>query len=312
MKINNINRSVENILTTADKVGESQNRVQEILGDLCDVIKDMNRMDDREPQDTELLQRIKDISQRMNQVNLGQESVKEAMMELRDSIEGNLTSRKRAHYQRVSSDREEQGRRGKQPRLSSEINMAYLHKQYGEILEIPRKRQLRRGIRECFLELHEAAKKWELLTYHLQVICHENPELDPLPALDSEVYLKREEAYLMGLVQKYHTDYKAFHSFLSTIFQGLVERKISAAMLYHWLTHQMYWALCQYQFLDTQLDVLLNVTLLYREFSPSAKPPYETDPGMFHHMPELYDQEQLLSQIEMKCSDIIARHCYCI
>ena len=33
---------------------------------------------------------------------------------------------------------------------------------------------------------------------------------------------------------------------------------------------------------------------------------------MFHHVPELHDQEQLLSQIEMKCSDIIARHCFCI
>ena len=72
----------------------------------------------------------------------------------------------------------------------------------------------------------------------------------------------------------------------------------------------MYWTLCQYQILDTQLDVLLDVTLLYREFSPSTKPPYETDPGMFHHMPELHDQEQLLSQIEMKCSDIIARHSF--
>ena len=126
LKVNNINRSVENILTIVDKVGESQNRVQEILGDLHDIIKDMNRMDDGEPQDTELLQKIKDISQRMNQVNFGQESVKEIMMELRNSIEGNPTSRKRAYYQTVSSDREEQGRRGKQPRLSSEIKMAYL------------------------------------------------------------------------------------------------------------------------------------------------------------------------------------------
>ena len=29
-------------------------------------------------------------------------------------------------------------------------------------------------------------------------------------------------------------------------------------------------------------------------------------------MPELHDQEQLLSQVEMKCSNIIARHCYCL
>ena len=45
---------------------------------------------------------------------------------------------------------------------------------------------------------------------------------------------------------------------------------------------------------------------------PAAKPPCETDPGMFHLMPELHDQEQLLHQVEMKCSDIIARHCYCV
>ena len=83
-------------------------------------------------------------------------------------------------------------------------------------------------------------------------------------------------------------------------------------MVHHWLTYQMYWTLCQYQIHDTQQDVLLDVKLLYREFSPSVKPPYETDHGMFHHMPELHDQEQLLSQVEMKCSDIIARHCYCI
>ena len=179
LKVNNINRSVDNILTTVYKVGESQSRVQEILGDLYDITKDMNRMSEGEPQDTELLQKIKDISQRMKQVNLGQESVRETMMELRDSIEGHPTSRKRAYYQTVSSDREEQDRKGKQPRLSSETNIAYLDKQYGEILEVPRKRQLRRGIRECFLELHEAEMKWELLNYHLQVICHENPELDP-------------------------------------------------------------------------------------------------------------------------------------
>ena len=198
----------------------------------------------------------------MNQVYLGQEYVKETMIELRNNIEGNPNTRKRTYYQTVSSEMQQKDNRDKQPRLSSEINLAYLGKQYGEILEVPKARQLRKGIRECFLEIHEAAKKWELLNYHLQVICHENPELNPLPALDSEVYLKREVSYFMvslilkmykhmGLVMKHHTDYKAFQSFLSTIFQGLVERKISAAMVYHWLTHQIYWALCQYQINDT-------------------------------------------------------------
>ena len=103
----------------------------------------------------------------MNQVNLGQESVKETMIELRDSIEDNPNYRKRTYYQTVSSEKKQQGKRGKQPRLSSEINLAYLNKQYGEILEVPKARQLRKGIREHFLELHEAAKKRELLNYHL-------------------------------------------------------------------------------------------------------------------------------------------------
>ena len=182
-KINNISRSVENIVITVDKVDESQNRIKDILGDLYDIIKGMKRMDEGEPQDTELLQKIKDISHRMNQFSLGQESVKETMIELRDSIEGNPHPRKRTYYQTVSSEKKQQDRKGKQPRLSSEINPAYLDKQYGDILEVPKARQLRKGIREHFLELHEAAKKWKLLNYHLQVICHEDPELDPLPAL---------------------------------------------------------------------------------------------------------------------------------
>ena len=137
-KVNNINRSVEKLLTTVDKVGESQNRVQDILGDLYDkVCKDMKRMEDGEPQDIELLPKIKDIRQRMNQVNLGQECVKETMIELRDSIEGHPNSRKRTYYQTISSIKEKHDRKGKQPRLSREINLAYLDKQYEEILEIP-------------------------------------------------------------------------------------------------------------------------------------------------------------------------------
>ena len=81
----------------------------------------------------------------MNQVNLGQESVKETMIELKDSIEGNPNSRKKSYYQTVSLERQIQENKGKQPRLSSEINMAYLDKQCGEILEVPKARQLRRG-----------------------------------------------------------------------------------------------------------------------------------------------------------------------
>ena len=95
------------------------------------------------------------------------------------------------------------------------------------------------------------------------------------------------------------------------MFQGLVERKISPAMVYHWFTHQVYWSLCQYEY-NKELDVLTDVILLYREFNPAAKPPYENDPGLYHHMPELYERDHsYLNQLEMKCSDIITRYCFC-
>ena len=72
-------------------------------------------------------------------------------------------------------------------RLSSELNFAYLNKQYGEILEVPKNREVGRGLKECFLELHETAQKWEILNYHLKMIYTDNQELDPPPALDSEI-----------------------------------------------------------------------------------------------------------------------------
>ena len=96
------------------------------------------------------------------------------------------------------------------------------------------------------------------------------------------------------------------------MFRGLVERKISPAMVYHWLTHQVYWSLCQYEY-NKELDVLTDVILLYREYTPDAKPPYENDPGLYHHMPELYERDHShLNQLEMKCSDIITRYCFCL
>ena len=94
--------------------------------------------------------------------------------------------------------------------------------------------------------------------------------------------------------------------------RGLVERKISPAMVYHWLTHQVYWSLYQYEY-NKELDVLTDVILLYREYTPDTKPPYEDDPGLYHHMPELYERDHLyLNQLEMKYSDIITRYCFCL
>ena len=84
---------------------------------------------------------------------------------------------------------------GKHQRLSSNLNFAYFDKQYGEVLEVNKNREVRRGLKERFLELHEKAQKWEILAYHLKVICAENPEVEPLPDLENDAYLKREEAY---------------------------------------------------------------------------------------------------------------------
>ena len=95
------------------------------------------------------------------------------------------------------------------------------------------------------------------------------------------------------------------------MFQGLVERKITPAMVYHWLTHQIFWSLCEYEE-SKESDVLTDVILLYREFNPAAKPPHESDPGLYHHMPELYGKDHLyLNKLEMKCSDIMTRYCFC-
>ena len=44
----------------------------------------------------------------------------------------------------------------------------------------------------------------------------------------------------------------------------------------------------------------------------AAKPPYESDPGLYHHMPELYGKDHFYpNKLEMKCSDIITRYCFC-
>ena len=96
------------------------------------------------------------------------------------------------------------------------------------------------------------------------------------------------------------------------MFRGLVERKISPAMVYHWLTHQVFLSLCQYE-CNKELDVLTDVILHYREYTPDAKQPYEGDRELYHYMPELYERDHsYLNQLEMKCSDIITRYCLCL
>ena len=323
LQVNQISRDVEEITHSVNVVSESQDSIKSILKDLYDIINDMNNPDRSDSQDFELLQKINDISNRMTQVNLGQESVKEVMTELKSTLERKPENKKRGYYQTTDSATPHYEEKVKQPMLSSDLNFAYFDRQYGEILEVPKNRQVRRGLKERFLELHETAQKWEILNYHLKVICTDNKEHISPPVLEIDAYLLREEAYLtisivsklfkyMGFVTKQSLDYNSFQGFISTMFRGLVERKISPAMVYHWLTHQVYWSLCQYEY-NKELDVLTDVILLYREYTPDAKPPYEEDPGPYHHMPGLYERDHsYLNQLEMKCSDIITRYCFCL
>ena len=80
------------------------------------------------------------------------------------------------------------------------------------------------------------AEKWEILTYHLKVICIDNNKLEPPTVLDNDICQLREEAYLtitmvsklfkhLGFVSKQNADYKFFQDFISTMFQGLIEKK---------------------------------------------------------------------------------------
>ena len=282
----------------------------------------MNNPNKGDSPDFVLIQKINDISNRMTQVNLGQESVKEVMTELKSTLE-RKPENKRGYYQTIDCDTPHYENKVKQPRLSSDLNFAYFDRQYGQILEVPKDREVRRGLQEKFLELHEAAQKWEILNYHLKVICTDNKEQMSPPVLETDAYLMREEAYLtistvnklfrhLGFITKQSPDYNSFQGYISTIFRGLVERKITPAMVYHWLTHQMYWSLCQHE-VNKEMDVLTDVILMYREYTPDAKPPYEEDPRFYHHIPELYERDtSYLNQLEMKCSDIITRYCFCL
>ena len=115
----------------------------------------------------------------------------------------------------------------------------------------------------------------------------------------------------LKFVSQHHPNYNSFQDLITIMFQGLVERKIIPAMVYHWLTHQIFWCLCEYEE-NREFDVLTDVILLYREFNPAAKAPHESDPGLYHHMPELYEKDHLyLNKLEMKCSDIMTRYCFC-
>ena len=319
-EISQMHRCIDDTNQKLVQMHISQVNVSRVMGNILD---DMKRLEEKMTLDQGVQKKISDISEGIKQVHISQEAVKEVITDLKDNIEGNPRSRKRTYYQTVAADYLAEDERRKQPKISSEMNFSYFDKQYGEILDVQRNRQLRKGIRTRFVELHKSGKKWELLNYHMQVICKENKVMKTTVGQDVEDYAEREEAYLMiavlfkmfrrmDLVNEAQPDYKHFQTLLSTIFQGIVEKKISRDMAFYWLSHQMYWALCQQEVYNLELDVLTDVVLLYREFSPSAKQPYETDPGLLHHIPELYSDDQLMINLETKCSDIMARYCWCM
>ena len=230
LQVNQISRNVEETTHSVNAVSESQDSIKSILKDLYDIINEMNRADRGDPQDFELLQKINDISNGMAQVNLGQESVKEVMTEWKSTLERKPRNNKRGHYQTTDCATPHYEEKVKHPRLSSDLNFAYFDRQY------------------------ETDQRWEILNCHLKVICTDNQEHISPPVLETDAYLLREEAYLtisivsklfkyMGFVSKQNPDYNSFQGFIATMFRGLVERKISPSMVYHWLTHQVYWSL---------------------------------------------------------------------
>ena len=167
LQVNQISRNVGEITHSVNAVSESQDSIKSILKDLYHIINEMNRPDRGDPQDFELLQKINDIRNRMTQVNLGQESVKKVMTELKRTLERKPRNNKRGYYQTTDCAKPHYEEKVKHPRLSSDLNFAYFDRQYGKILEVPKNREVKRGLKERFLELHETAQKWEILNYHL-------------------------------------------------------------------------------------------------------------------------------------------------
>ena len=159
LQVNQISRDVQGITQSINAVSESKDNMKNIIKDLYDIINAMNNPNRGDPMDFELMQKINDISNRMTQVNIGQESVKKVMTELKSTLERKTENNKRGYYQTIDCDQPHYEEKVKQSRLSSDLNFAYFDRQYGQILEVPTNREVRRGLRDKFLELHEAAQK---------------------------------------------------------------------------------------------------------------------------------------------------------
>ena len=122
LKITQTNRMVSQSIET---VSESQDSIKNILKDLYDIINSMNKYDKSDSQD--FVKKMDKISRRMTQINLGQETVKEAMTELKTSLTS-PRSQKRGYYQTVECDDPHYENRVKHQKLSSNLNFAYFDK----------------------------------------------------------------------------------------------------------------------------------------------------------------------------------------
>ena len=142
LQVNQISRDVGEITHSIDTVSESQESIKSILKDLYDIINDMNNPNKGDSPDFVLMQKINDISNRMTQVNLGQESVKEVMTELKSTLERKPENNKRGYYQTIDHDTPHYEDKVKQPWLSSDLNFTYFDRQYGQILGVPKNREV--------------------------------------------------------------------------------------------------------------------------------------------------------------------------
>ena len=73
------------------------------------------------------------------------------MTELKSTLERKTENNKRGYYQTIDCDQPHYEEKVKHARLSSDLNLSYFDRQW-QILEVPTNREVRRGLREKFLE----------------------------------------------------------------------------------------------------------------------------------------------------------------
>ena len=101
LTITQTNRMVKDVSQSIETVSESQDSIKNILKDLYDIINSMNKYDKSDSQD--FVKKMDKISRRMTQINLSQETVKEAMTDLKTSLTSPRTQ-KRGYNQTVECD----------------------------------------------------------------------------------------------------------------------------------------------------------------------------------------------------------------